>query len=313
MQSLVDFKDLEPLTTGYASLDLNLGGIPRGRFVMFSGRENSGKSTLCLNLVASVQDLYPEFNVLWIDNEGSFTKSYAKSCGVNPNTFNIKQDNDIVSCLKEAVEFIQEDNKKDVPSLIVIDSIAGFSTEEEAKKGLDGSTMAIVPRVINKFLRIVTIPLQTNGSVILMTNQLRDNVKSTFGGTTTPGGHGLKHWCNVHLHLYDTSEKVEVGGTVIGQKVAFSVDKARNDNTYKGFSFEQFLVYGKGFSRALDLITVAVDKEVIKNSGAMYYYKDLKWRGKMSLYETLQTDLELYRTIYTELLTKPLTNSESVV
>lgn len=287
---LKDFVDLKPLATGLPSMDYFLGGINRGRFAMFSGRENAGKTTLCLNIMAHVQQTQPEYQFLWIDNEGSFTKSYALRCGITEQRFSIYQDNDIQDCLSQAYDFINQNNKRAQPSFVVVDSVAGFSSEAELRKGFEGETMAVVSRVINKFLRLTTIPLLAQGSVVLFTNQLRDNLNTTFGGTTTPGGRGLRHWCNLHLRLYDSSEKVEIGGEVVGQMIAVAVEKIKSEAAFRGFSFSLPLIYGEGFSKEMDLITVATELGVFEKAGAWFKYGEQKFQGKVKLYQALRDD-----------------------
>lgn len=290
---LKDFVDLDALQTGYPSLDYFVGGIPRGRFVMFSGRENSGKTTLGLNLVAELQQRYPQYKVLWIDNEGSFTKQYAMNCGVIEQNFSVYQNNDIQDCLSAALDFIKSNNLAKVASFVVIDSVAGFSSEAELRKGFDGDTVAVVSRIINKFLRLSTIPILNYGSVVVFTNQLRENLNSQFGGTTTPGGRGLRHWCSLHLQLYDTSEKIELDGQVIGQQVAVAVQKIKSSAAFKGFSFNLPLVYGRGFSKQLDILNMALTLEVVAKAGSWLRFGDLKYHGKGELITALQTDAAL--------------------
>lgn len=295
---LKDFQDLAPLKTGFPSVDYYLGGIQRGRFSMFSGRENAGKTTLCQNIMGSVQQSNPEYQFLWVDNEGSFTKSYALRCGIVEDNFSVHQDNDIQSCLSTAYDFIQSNNKKSIPSFVVIDSVAGFSSEAELRKGFDGDTMAVVSRVINKFLRLTTIPLLNQGSVVVFTNQLRDNLNSQFGGTTTPGGRGLRHWCNLHLQLYDTTDKIEVGGEVIGQDIAVSVQKIKSDSAFRGFSFKLPLIFGEGFSKEIDLINLVIDRGIIEKAGAWFKFQDNKFHGKAALITEVKDNPELKEVLY---------------
>ena len=49
--------DLQVVSTGSLGLDiaLGVGGLPRGRVVEIYGPESSGKTTLCLQVVAQVQ------------------------------------------------------------------------------------------------------------------------------------------------------------------------------------------------------------------------------------------------------------------
>ena len=50
-------RDIQVISTGSISLDiaLGVGGVPRGRIVEIYGPESSGKTTLCLHVVAEAQ------------------------------------------------------------------------------------------------------------------------------------------------------------------------------------------------------------------------------------------------------------------
>src|SRR5512141_2889835 len=69
---------LEVIPTGALSLDLaiGIGGLPRGRVVEIYGPESSGKSTLCMSIVAQAQRLGG--TAAYIDAEHSMDPVYAK-------------------------------------------------------------------------------------------------------------------------------------------------------------------------------------------------------------------------------------------
>src|SRR5256886_9667367 len=75
--------DLSVVSTGSLGLDiaLGVGGLPRGRVVEVYGPEASGKTTLCLQVVAQVQQAGG--TAAYIDAENALDPVYAGKLGVN--------------------------------------------------------------------------------------------------------------------------------------------------------------------------------------------------------------------------------------
>ena len=75
--------DLQVVSTGSLGLDiaLGVGGLPRGRVVEVYGPESSGKTTLCLQVVAQVQKQGGV--AAYIDAENALDPVYAGKLGVN--------------------------------------------------------------------------------------------------------------------------------------------------------------------------------------------------------------------------------------
>src|SRR5690348_5684492 len=71
------------IPTGSLALDLALGigGIPRGRIVEIYGPEGSGKTTVCLHIIAEAQRAGGI--AVFIDAEHALDPVYAKALGVN--------------------------------------------------------------------------------------------------------------------------------------------------------------------------------------------------------------------------------------
>ena len=82
---------VEVIPTGAVSLDLALGigGLPRGRIVEIYGPESSGKTTVTLHAVASVQAAGGI--AAFIDAEHALDPEYAKSLGVDTDSLLVSQ------------------------------------------------------------------------------------------------------------------------------------------------------------------------------------------------------------------------------
>lgn len=301
----------ETVKTGLISFDKAVGGIPRGKISELYGREGSGKTSLSLRVIATTQRLMPgQFDYLYIDTEGAFDSTYARSIGVVDDGMEIKLENDITVSLDEVLKRVETSQARGKSLFVVIDSIAGMTTPAERDKGMLGETIGSVPKALTKFLRLVTIPLLRSNSLIIINNQIRDNVSSMWGGTTTPGGHGLKHWASLRIKLFNSSKKITLGGKDIGYYTTYTVEKKRvTAGVFEGFVDNLPIIDGEGFSPSFDLINAAIKYGVITQNRAMLYYGDLKWRGIGNLYVDVKSNLEFAQEIYEKLSSVNATNT----
>ena len=79
------------VSTGSVAIDLALGvgGLPRGRIVEIFGPESSGKTTLCLSIIAEVQR--KGGNAVFVDVEHALDPRYAKVVGVDLDNLLVSQ------------------------------------------------------------------------------------------------------------------------------------------------------------------------------------------------------------------------------
>jgi RecA/RadA recombinase len=303
---LNEYKDFGSFYTGFPSIDYYLEGIPRGYLLEFSGRESSYKTTLVQQLFGTIQKKYPEVKYLYIDTEGNITKEYFEVCGGDSSITEFMQENLSESVLDYVHEFVIKNNENEVASLVCVDSIAGFTTEHEVKQGITKATMGDVPKIFNRFLRLTAIPLKKFGSTVIFNNQLRDNLSSQFGGTTTPGGRGVKHWFKYRISMYDlssSSKMFKLNSDEDCHPVSFIIEKGKNLAIYKGFTFTMDVILGKGFSRELDLINFAINNGYIEQKGHFYTLPTgEKLNSKNNLYDFLVNTPDTLEQMYTEML-----------
>jgi len=82
-------QSIEAIPTGALSLDyaLGIGGIPRGRVTEVFGPESSGKTTLCLHVIAEAQKMGGL--AAFIDAEHALDVNYAKNLESTLQIFNL--------------------------------------------------------------------------------------------------------------------------------------------------------------------------------------------------------------------------------
>jgi recombination protein RecA len=291
---LAEYSGFGSFLTGYPSLDIYLKGFPRGHFLQFSGRESSYKTTLIQNCFGYIQsELKDSLRYLYVDTEGNISRDYFEACGGDPDLTDFFLENKEEEVLEYVYNYIEEGNKDEIPSLICIDSLAGFTTDHEMRQGIKKATMGDVPKILNRFLRLTMIPLKRYGSTVIFNNQLREKLDSRWGGTTTPGGRGMKHWAKYMINMYDlsTSSNLFDHDGLEGHPVSFQVEKGKNLTIHKGFTFDMDVIFGKGFSRALDVINFGIQNEYIEQRGAYYTLPTgEKVHGMQNLLDTVKAN-----------------------
>src|SRR5687768_14344199 len=82
---------VESIPTGSLSLDiaLGVGGIPRGRIIEVYGPESSGKTTICLHVIAEAQRNGGLCG--FVDVEHALDPAYAAKIGVDINSLYVSQ------------------------------------------------------------------------------------------------------------------------------------------------------------------------------------------------------------------------------
>ena len=143
---------IEVIPTGCLPLDiaLGVGGLPRGRVTEIFGPEASGKTTVCLHVVAEAQKLGG--TAAFIDVEHALEPTRAATIGVNLDNLLISQPDNGEQAL-EIVETLVRSNAVDV---IVVDSVAALVPKAEIEGEMGDSMMGVQARLMSQALRKLT-------------------------------------------------------------------------------------------------------------------------------------------------------------
>lgn len=191
--------DKESISFGVSALDTFYGGgIPRRKFTVDFGAEDTGKSTRALHLVANAQK--EGLIAAYIDLERKFDKERAIQLEVNINDLVLSQ---TAKTAEDAMDAIRTLAQNKVVDLIVVDSIQAMSPtgEQETKKGVEKSMeedeMALLARKLGKFFRIVSPDIFNANIAVYLIGQVRTNIGGFFAYADLSGGNALKHWMSV--------------------------------------------------------------------------------------------------------------------
>ena len=302
--------NVEAVSTGSLTLDLALGigGVPRGRIIEIFGPESSGKTTVALHIAAEVQKLGGE--AAFIDAEHALDPVYAKALGVDIDSLLVSQPDSG----EQALEITDALVRSGAIDVVVVDSVAALVPQQEIDGEMGSSHVGAQARLMSQALRKLSGSIAKTRCVVIFINQLREKVGVLYGNPeTTPGGRALKFYSSVRLDVRK-SENLKSGNDVYGSKVKVKVVKNKVAPPFKVAEFE--IIYGKGISKASEIIEVGVQSGVIKKSGSFFYYGDLKLgQGKDNAKKALEQDNKLMSKVEEDIKAKAkdidLTEEES--
>jgi recombination protein RecA len=281
--------DVPAISTGSLGLDLALGigGIPRGRVTEIYGPESSGKTTLTLHCIAEAQK--KGGMAAFIDAEHAFDKAYAEKLGIDTQNLLISQpDNG-----EQALEIAEHLIRSGAIDIIVIDSVAALVPKAELEGEMGESKMGLHARLMSQALRKLTGTISKTGCACIFINQLREKIGIVFGNPeTTTGGNALKFYASVRLDIRRIGQIKEAADDITGNRVKVKVVKNKVAPPFKVVEFD--IMYGRGISKAGEIVDLGVELNVIQKSGSWFSYSGNKLgQGRDSVKQLIEDNPEL--------------------
>ncbi|MCE2705840.1 MAG: recombinase RecA [Proteobacteria bacterium] len=262
--------DIQVISTGSLTIDiaLGIGGLPKGRVVEIFGPESSGKTTLCLSVVAQAQK--NGGTCAYIDAENALDVVYARKLGVKIDDLLISQPDTGEQGL-EIADMLVRSGGVDV---IVVDSVAALTPKAELEGDMGDSHMGLQARLMSQALRKLTANIKRTNTLVIFINQIRMKIGVMFGSPeTTTGGNALKFYSSVRLDIRRTGA-IKKGEEVIGSETRVKVVKNKVAPPFRQADFE--ILYGEGISRNGELVELGVLNNLVEKSGSWYSYQGAK-------------------------------------
>lgn len=272
---------LDVISSGIMPLDmaLGVGGVPKGRIIEVYGPEASGKTTICLSLVAELQKSGGV--AAFVDAEHALDPAWAKVLGVKLEELLVSQPD----TGEQALEIVETLVRSGGVDLIVVDSVAALVPRAEIEGEMGDSVMGMQARLMSQALRKLTAIVSKSNTTILFTNQLRQKIGVMFGNPeTTPGGLAMKFYASIRMDVRKI-ETIKKDGVVVGSRVRVKIVKNKVSPPFKE---AEFTINAGGVDRLDALIDTAIAAGVLTKSGAFIKYGDQTLgQGKETVKELL--------------------------
>ncbi len=259
--------DIIPSGSLTVDIALGVGGIPRGRILEIYGPESSGKTTLCLHVVAEAQKRGGL--AAFIDMEHALDPIYAARIGVDVDRLYISQPD----TGEQALEITESLVRSGALDIIVIDSVAALVPRAEIEGEMGDSHVGLQARLMSQALRKLSGAIKQSNVAVMFTNQIREKVGVMYGSPETqPGGRALKFYASVRLDIRRV-QAIKQGGETIGNRTKVRVTKNKVAPPFREAEFD-IMFYENGISKLGEIVDLGVELGVIEKRGAFFRYND---------------------------------------
>lgn len=268
--------DVSVISTGSVAIDLALGvgGLPRGRVTEVYGPESSGKTTLCLSIIAQAQR--QGGNAVFIDVEHALDPRYAKVVGVDLDSLMVAQP----ESGEDALNITETLIRSGAIDVIVIDSVAALVSRVELDGQMGDTTVGLQARMMSQAMRRLTSVISKTQCVCIFTNQIREKIGVMFGSPETqPGGRALKFFASTRMDIRRIGQIKKPSGEVIGNRTRVKVVKNKVAPPFTECEFD--IMYNEGISKNGSILDLGIDHKILEKKGAWISYKgDLIGQGR---------------------------------
>ena len=290
---------VEVVPTGSIALDLALGigGVPKGRIIEIYGPEASGKTTVCLHIVAQAQKNGGV--AAFIDAEHALDPVRAAAIGVDIDNLLISQPDSGEQALEIAETLIRSGGV----DVLVIDSVAALVPRSELEGEMGDAVMGVQARLMSQALRKLTAIINRSKTIVIFTNQLRQKIGVMFGNPeTTTGGMALKFYASVRMDIRKIENIKGSGDKILGSRHRVKIVK---NKMAPPFRVAEFDMDEHGISYEGGLIDVGLELGVLSKSGSFIRHAqsgEMLGQGREATKETLKEKKELSKKIHDEIM-----------
>jgi recombination protein RecA len=290
VQSAQDIKIEKQLTP---SIGLNFalrGGLGYGRQALVWGNKSAGKSSFCLQMIASAQK--EGRTCAWIDAEASYDQAWAEKLGVDSSKLiysPAKTINDMVDVATKLMDAGVD--------LIVVDSISAllpaiyFEKDGNEMKDLQ-DTKQIGAEAKDMTHAVKMLNYANKNTLLVLISQQRNQFGSMHASHIPTGGMAVKFFSSTVIKLWSSEAEanaikagVKVGDKIIEQRVGRPVNWIIDYNKLGPPNLSgQYDFYYQGETLGVDGVGETLDVAemcgIVEKGGAWYTVNGERFQGR---------------------------------
>ena len=283
---------------------MTYGGIPMGMLIEFFGEEHGGKTTTALDIVANYQHMDGAKSVLYVDAENTLDAVWATKLGVDMDDMLIL--NPTAQGAETIFDAILRLIDTDEVGLVIIDSLGVMMSDQEYTKEVGEKTYGGISMGLTRFSKKAEMSCRAHNCTIIGINQMRADMNSPYGGTTTTGGKAWKHNVAVRMEFrqgkfFDEDYKDLPRGaeSPTGMYIQTSMPKNKTCPPTRRTGFYT-IRHEIGVDYLYDLLEMGIKYGIIDKSGAWYAILDpntdeeiVKLQGRAAVYNYLEDEAHI--------------------